>query len=87
MVSEKAKQSRVEELSQIDRESHEKYCESMLDKTVSVLFEQEAEEDLWEGLSGNYVRVYARSKENLSGKIHKVKLKALHNDGMIGEIL
>ena len=87
VVSEKAKQSRVEELSQIDRESHEKYCESMLDKTVSVLFEQESEEDLWEGLSGNYVRVYARSKENLSGKIHKVKLKALHNDGMIGEIL
>jgi threonylcarbamoyladenosine tRNA methylthiotransferase MtaB len=77
----------VEELSEVDRESHDKYCESMLDKTVSVLFEQESEEGLWEGLSGNYVRVYARSKENLSGKIRKVMLKAIYKDGMIGEIL
>ena len=87
VVSEKAKQRRVEELAQADRESHEKYCESMLDRTVTVLFEQESEEGLWEGLSGNYVRVYAKSKENLSGKIRKITLKALHNDGMIGEIL
>ena len=87
MVSEKVKQKRVEELSEVDRESHDKYCESMLDKTVSVLFEQESEEGLWEGLSGNYVRVYARSKENLSGKIRKVMLKAIYKDGMIGEIL
>ena len=87
VVSEKVKQRRAVELAEVDRESHEKYCESMLDKTVTVLFEQESAEGLWEGLSGNYVRVYARSKENLSGKIHKVKLKALHNDGMIGEIL
>lgn len=87
VVSEKVKQRRVEELAQVDRESHEKYCESMLDKTVSVLFEQESAEGLWEGLSGNYVRIYARSEDNLSGKIRRIMLKALYEDGMIGEIL
>ncbi|MGE4588213.1 MAG: tRNA (N(6)-L-threonylcarbamoyladenosine(37)-C(2))-methylthiotransferase MtaB [Acidaminococcaceae bacterium] len=85
VVSEKVKQERVEELSKVDRDNHRKYCESMLNKTVSVLFEQESEEGLWEGLSGNYVRVYVVSKENLSGKICKVTLKAPYKDGIMGE--
>ena len=87
VVSEKFKQRRAEELAEVDRASHEKYCESMLDKTVTVLFEQESAEGLWEGLSGNYVRVYAKSEDNLSGKIRKITLKDLYKDGMIGEIL
>ena len=87
VVSEKVKQRRAVELAEVDRESHEKYCESMLDKTVTVLFEQESAEGLWEGLSGNYVRVYAKSEKNLSGKIRKITLKDRHKDGMIGEIL
>ncbi|MHC1715653.1 MAG: tRNA (N(6)-L-threonylcarbamoyladenosine(37)-C(2))-methylthiotransferase MtaB [Acidaminococcaceae bacterium] len=87
VVSEKVKQRRAVELADVDRESHEKYCDSMLDKTVTVLFEQESAEGLWEGLSGNYVRVYAKSEENLSGKIRKITLKDRHKDGMIGEIL
>ena len=87
VVSEKVKQRRAVELADVDRESHEKYCESMLDKTVTVLFEQESAEGLWEGLSGNYVRVYAKSEDNLSGKIRKITLKDLYKDGMIGEIL
>lgn len=87
VVSEKVKQRRAVELAEVDRESHEKYCESMLDKTVTVLFEQESAEGLWEGLSGNYVRVYAKSEDNLSGKIRRITLKDLYKDGMIGEIL
>ena len=87
VVSEKVKQRRAVELADVDRESHEKYCDSMLDKTVTVLFEQESAEGLWEGLSGNYVRVYAKSEDNLSGKIRKITLKDLYKDGMIGEIL
>ena len=87
VVSEKVKQRRAVELAEVDRESQEKYCESMLDKTVTVLFEQESAEGLWEGLSGNYVRVYAKSEDNLSGKIRKITLKDLYKDGMIGEIL
>ena len=87
VVSEKVKQRRAVELAEVDRESHEKYCESMLDKTVTVLFEQESAEGLWEGLSGNYVRVYAKSEKNLSGKIRRITLKDLYKDGMIGEIL
>ena len=87
VVSEKVKQRRAVELAEVDRESHEKYCESMLDKTVTVLFEQESAEGLWEGLSGNYVRVYAKSEDNLSGKIRKITLKDLYKDGMIGEVL
>ena len=87
VVSEKVKQRRAVELAEVDRESHEKYCESMLDKTVTVLFEQESAEGLWEGLSGNYVRVYAKSEDNLSGTIRKITLKDLYKDGMIGEIL
>lgn len=86
-VQEKVKQSRAEELAEVDKEGHDRYCRSMLNKAVSVLFEQKSAEGLWEGLSGNYIRVYVKSEENLSGKIRKVLLKDLHKDGMTGELI
>ncbi len=87
VISEKVKQQRAEELAEIDKASHEAYCNGMIGQTVSVLFEQEAKEGLWEGLSGNYVRVYASCSENLSGKILKVRLMGLHKDGVLGKII
>ncbi|MGL5207502.1 MAG: MiaB/RimO family radical SAM methylthiotransferase, partial [Acidaminococcaceae bacterium] len=86
-VQEKVKQSRAEELAEVDKEGHDRYCSSMLNKAVSVLFEQKSAEGFWEGLSGNYIRVYVKSEENLSGKIRKVLLKDLHKDGMTGELI
>lgn len=87
MISEKVKQQRAEELAEIDKASHEAYCNRMIGQTVSVLFEQEAKDGLWEGFSGNYVRVYASCSENLSGKIRKVLLLGLHKDGVLGKII
>lgn len=87
VISEKVKQQRAEELAEIDKASHEAYCNRMIGQTVSVLFEQEAKEGLWEGLSGSYVRVYASCSENLAGKIRTVLLMGLYKDGVLGKII
>lgn len=84
-VPEKTKQRRAAELAQISEESHSVFCRSMLGKTVEVLFEDEVE-GLWEGLSGNYLRIYAPFAEKLAGKIACVKLVKLWQDGLYGEV-
>lgn len=87
VVPEKVKQERAAELAEVDKLGHEAYCQAMVGKTVAVLFEQGLESGLLEGLSGNYVRVFAPGKENLMGKICEVHLTGLYKDGMLGRIL
>jgi threonylcarbamoyladenosine tRNA methylthiotransferase MtaB len=50
------------------------YSESFVGRTVEVLFEQE-ENGLWSGYTGNYVRVAARSSQELTNTLRIVRLE------------
>ena len=54
--------------------------------TADVLFEQE-KDGLFEGLTGNYLRVFVSSKEKLEGKIKRVKIKKRENGKLIASLL
>lgn len=85
-VPEIVKQKRAGELAEADRKGHEAYCRSFIGKSLSVLFEQ-AEKGLWSGFSGNYLRVYAASDEQLAGCIRDVVVDELFLDGLKGTLL
>lgn len=85
-VPEIVKQKRAGELAEADRKGHEAYCRAFLGKSLSVLFEQ-AEKGCWSGFSGNYLRVYAASDENLAGCIRDVVVDELFLDGLKGTLL
>ncbi len=55
-------------------------------RIVEVLWEQQSEAGVWSGLTGNYIKVYTRSNEDLTNKLLPVKLKEIRRDGMWGEI-
>jgi len=53
-------------------------------RTMPVLWEQKSS-GVWSGLSANYIRVYAKSSEDLSNEITEVKLERLYKDGVWGK--
>ena len=59
------------------------YHQTLMDKTVDVLFEQK-KEGVWSGLTDNYVRVYAKSRKNLANIIMPVQLKKVTDKGASG---
>ncbi len=61
------------------------YREDLIGTVQAVLFE-EMEEGLFTGHAPNYVKVYVEG-EHLHNQIRKVKITALHRDGLLGEIV
>jgi threonylcarbamoyladenosine tRNA methylthiotransferase MtaB len=86
-VPENIKAARAKELAAIDERLHKKYREEFIGKTVRVLWEQPTKDGLIEGLSDNYLRIYAPGTKELCGKISEVKLEKLHQEGLQGTIV
>ena len=52
---------------------------------MTVLWEQESV-GFWEGLTGNYVRVYTAADAALANTLRPARLTGLHADGMLGDL-
>ena len=54
--------------------------------TGPVLFERETKSGIYEGYMTNYVKVRAKSPEDISHKILQVKITGAESDALVGEI-
>lgn len=81
-VPEKVKKERAKILNHIQKIQGENIKKTYLGREFEVLFEEQ-KNGYWSGFSGNYLRVYKKSNENLKGKFLKVKLKKLFKDGFL----
>lgn len=87
-VTEAVKKERADILGRIDETMHKAFLQAMVGQTAEVLFEQSAGEDYFEGLTGNYQRVFVKSGgRNLSGEILPVKITAFDGEKLLGEII
>ena len=86
-ISEEEKQKRVGELAQLDLRKHGEYINANLGTVQEVLFEDENEEGIFEGLTNNYLRVFVKSNINLVGSIFPVKLLHVDDEKIIGEVI
>lgn len=87
-VTETVKKERADILGRIDETMHKAFLQAMVGQTAEVLFEQPAGEDYFEGLTGNYQRVFVKSGgRNLSGEILPVKITAFDGEKLLGEII
>ncbi|MCK4274644.1 MAG: MiaB/RimO family radical SAM methylthiotransferase, partial [Dehalococcoidales bacterium] len=84
-VSEKEKKQRSRQMLALARESAQSFQQQFLGKTMDVLWEQKSG-GVWSGLTGNYIKVYARSHENLTNQLLPVKLVKLYRDGVWGDV-
>lgn len=87
-VTEAVKKERADILGRIDETMHKAFLQAMVGQTAEVLFEQPAGEDYFEGLTGNYQRVFVKSgSRNLGGEILPVKITAFDGEKLLGEII
>ncbi len=87
-VTEAVKKERADILGRIDETMHKAFLQAMVGQTAEVLFEQPAGEDYFEGLTGNYQRVFVKSGgRNLGGEILPVKIIAFDGEKLLGKII
>ena len=87
-VTEAVKKERADILGKIDETMHKTFMQAMVGQTAEILFEQPAGEDYFEGLTGNYQRVFVKSGgRNLGGEILPVKITAFDGEKLLGEII
>lgn len=87
-VTEAVKKERADILGRIDETMHKAFLQAMVGQTAEVLFEQPAGEDYFEGLTGNYQRVFVKcGGRNLGGEILPVKITAFDGEKLLGEII
>jgi threonylcarbamoyladenosine tRNA methylthiotransferase MtaB len=87
-VKHEVKQGRTQQMLELSRSSRDRFREHFLGQTMPVLWEQETKpgSGIHSGLTGNYMRVFARSKRYLNNQITPVKLVGLRNHAMWGEL-
>ncbi len=87
-VTEAVKKERADILGRIDETMHKTFLQAMVGQKAEVLFEQPAGEDYFEGLTGNYQRVFVKSGgRNLGGEILPVKITAFDGEKLLGEVI
>ena len=85
-ITKSVKSSRSKKMFAVAKRSEEEFLNSLLGKTVSVLFETEENKTFF-GYTPNYARVAVKSKENLTGSIKNVKISSVEGDFCYGELI
>jgi threonylcarbamoyladenosine tRNA methylthiotransferase MtaB len=83
-VADRVKKQRRQQMLALAGESLPSFNQRFLGRTAEVLWEQRTG-GIWNGLTGNYIRVYARSGEALTNRLLTVKLVEIYKDGVWGE--
>ena len=84
-VPDSIKTQRNRNLGILSKECGESFRRRFTDRTMDVLWETQTR-DIWSGYTGNYIRIYTRSKSELTNRITPVILQELHKDGMWGKL-
>ena len=84
-VSSAVKKVRSQNMLALADESAQGFRDSYSGRIMEVLFEQKSG-TFWTGLSGNYIKVYAKSNVDLTNKLIPAGLKQTYRDGILGEI-
>ena len=85
-VPEAVKKARSGEMLALGEASARAFRERFTGRTLEVLFEQ-GKGGIWSGLTGNYIKVYARCAAGLENELRPVALQKAYRDGLTGKII
>ncbi len=83
-VADSDKTQRSRNLGALSLECGKVYRQGFLGRAMDVLWEKQSS-GIWSGHTGNYIKVYTRSDDNLTSSLTRVKLVKLYKDGLWGE--
>jgi threonylcarbamoyladenosine tRNA methylthiotransferase MtaB len=74
-VPDKIKKERSRQMLALAEESMRNFKESFAGESMDVLWEKQTDDGDWSGITGNYIRVFAKSDKDLSNKLQSTKVK------------
>jgi len=80
------KKERSQRMLALAQQSAQHFREQFLGRTMTVLWEGKSEQGVWSGLTSNYLRVFLKSKRQLTNRLLPVKLVAEHPQGLLAEL-
>lgn len=86
-VDPKIKHDRSEKLIKMSSKNFAKFASRFIGKELEVLFEKNVKDDVYEGLTTNYIRVYAKSDTDIQGLIKKVKIIDVKDNFIEGSLV
>ncbi len=84
-IDDGVKKERLRRILTLAQRSAHHFRSQFLGQTMNVLWEGRSTGATWDGLTGNYIRVSARSDEDLSNRMLPVKLTAEKGHGLVGD--
>ncbi|MBN2239732.1 MAG: tRNA (N(6)-L-threonylcarbamoyladenosine(37)-C(2))-methylthiotransferase MtaB [Dehalococcoidales bacterium] len=84
-VRDSIRTQRAKNLGVVSTECAETFRKRFIGRIMDVLWEQQSG-GFYSGYTGNYIRVYAKSREDLTNMITPVRLGELFRDGVMGEV-
>jgi threonylcarbamoyladenosine tRNA methylthiotransferase MtaB len=86
-VDPQVRRRRAALLRSIGRASSERFRQRFIGRTMPVLWETRRPNGTWSGLTDNYVRVYAHTKEDLANTIRLARMLDLDRGGLRGDVI
>jgi threonylcarbamoyladenosine tRNA methylthiotransferase MtaB len=80
------RRARLERLLDVAARASQSFRQEQTGHAAPVLWEHESD-GLWEGLTGNYIRVYTAADTALENTLRNTRLTGLRADGMLGELV
>jgi threonylcarbamoyladenosine tRNA methylthiotransferase MtaB len=74
-VPDKIKKERSRQMLALAEESMRNFKESFAGESMDVLWEKQTDDGDWSGITGNYIRVFTKSDNDLSNKLQSAKVK------------
>ena len=80
------RRERLERLLALAADSSRRFRRRFLGRTLDVLWEQQ-QSGLWQGLTGNYIRVYTAASDDLENRLTPARVMSLTEDGLAAQLL
>jgi threonylcarbamoyladenosine tRNA methylthiotransferase MtaB len=84
-IDDKTKKQRSTRMMALGQRSAGRFRSQFLGRTMPVLWEDISDDGLWSGHTANYLRVYAKSDDELAGKMLAARIVEEYADGLGGE--
>ena len=76
------KRRRVKSLIELGKEKQSHFAQAQIGEELEILFERKGREGLWRGYSGNYLKSYFASEEDLSNKVLRLKVSKVDGSSL-----
>jgi threonylcarbamoyladenosine tRNA methylthiotransferase MtaB len=74
-IPDKTKKERSQKMLALAKESARTFRESFTGQSMDVLWEKQTDDGDWSGITGNYIRVFTKSENDLSNKMTPTRIK------------